>query len=196
MNKQNNDTNANPFGDNSNPNPFGDNSNPTTESKIINKSNLDDQFAQKPSESIINKTNLDNPFDNNTDPFSKGTVVSYNQNQPPVQSNYSSDKIPDNPYAPSSSDNNNNNDNPFLNDNNSGNPFASGDNPYGGSNDDFPKPETDSNPYGSAPQDPNPFGGEPSSEKFINPKVEGYNDVDHLTTLDSQLKSNKDKPPQ
>ena len=208
MNKQNNDTNSNPFKDNSNPNPIGDNSNPTTERKIINKSNLD---AQKPSESITDTTNLHNPFDNNTDPFSKRTVVSYNQNQPQVQSNYSSDKIPDIPYASPSNSDKKNNDNPFLNDNNSGNPFGSGDNPYGGGNDEFPKPETDSNPYGCAPQDQKPFGGDQSSEKFIkinislvikislaNPKVEGYNDVGlgHLTTLDSQLKSNKDKPPQ
>ena len=84
MNKKNNDTNSNPFEDDSNqnpfwddsnPNPFGDNSNPTTEGKIINKSNLD---AQKPSKSIIDKTNLYTPFVNNTDPFSKETIVSYN----------------------------------------------------------------------------------------------------------------------
>ena len=50
------------------------------------------------------------------------------------------------------------------------------------------------------PQGQNPFegGANASSQKFVNPDVESYNDVglNHLTTLDSQIKGDKDKPSQ
>ena len=218
MNKQNNQNNdQNPFADNQSSNPP-----PLTkmdDSKLIDKSNLEDPFAQKPSESTINNKNDDNPYANNngdndnpfasqnkggglnnsslndpfnnldSDPFNKGTVVSYNQNQP---------KNDDNPYGDS---NNNNNDNPFASNNNAGNPYSGSDNPYSGG-DDFPKtdddfPKADSNPYSDVPPSGNPYEGDKSvsDQMFVNPKVDGYNDVgnDHLPTLNSQIKGDKDK---
>ena len=215
MNKQNNQNNdQNPYADtqSSNPPPL----NKMEESKIINNSNLENPFSPNPSESIISNKNNDNdnPYGNNNsggnenlfesknktgdnnnsilndpfsqinnDPFSKGTVVSYNQNQP---NQYSMDDDKSNPYGGSS--NNKNDDNPFSNDNNSGNPYSSNDNPYSGA-DDFPKtdddafPKPDSNPYSDVPQSENPYGGD-------------KNESDHLPTLASQIKSDKDKPPQ
>ena len=209
MNKQNNQNNdQNPFADNKNSNQPP--SAKLEDSKLVDKSNLEDPFAQKSSEPIKN----DNPYGNNNgdndnpfasqnknegvnssvndpfnqldnDPFSKGTVVSYNQNQPQNDDNQ-------NPYA----DSNNNNDNPFASNNNAGNPYSGSDNPYSGG-DDFPK--TDDNPYSDAPQSGNPYEGDKSvsDQMFVNPKVESYNvENDHLPTLASQIKSDKDIPPQ
>ena len=92
----------------------------------------------------------------------------------------------------------NNNDNPFASMNNSGNPYSGGDNPFAGQNNDFPKPDSNDNPFVDIPKNDNPYEGDKSvtDQKFVNQKVEGYNDVDnnHLTTLESQIKSDKKKP--
>ena len=104
------------------------------------------------------------------DPFQKGTVISYNQNQPG-----------DNPYSNENdkSNLNANNDNPFLNDN-----------PYSGSLAESQFPNADDknndNPYSSGQQGNNLFEGEKrvSDKMFVNPKMESYNDVE----------DNKDKP--
>ena len=101
-----------------------------------------------------------------------------------------------NPYG--ASDNNNNNDNPFASMNNSGNPYSGGDNPFAGQ--DFPKADANDNPFADIPKSDNPYEGDKSvsDQMFVNPKVESYNDVDnnHLTTLASQIRSDKDKPSQ
>ena len=213
MNKQNNQNNdSNPFADNTKDN-----------SKIDNKV-LQDPFAGHTTESIINPQKLDNnnqSFENNydnpfasqakgeindsklndpfkqldNDPFGKGTVASFNENQqPPMKNQYTMDEDK-NPYG---SSDNNNNDNPFASMNNSGNPYSGGDNPFAGQNNDFPKPDSNDNPFVDIPKNDNPYEGDKSvtDQKFVNQKVEGYNDVDnnHLTTLESQIKSDKKKP--
>ena len=204
MNKQNNQ--------NFDSNPFADNS--MDKNKNDNKP-LQDPFAGHTTESIINPQKLDinndNPFadqdkgetNNSTlndpfkqidnDPFGKGTVASFNENQqPPMKNQYSTDDDKKNPYG---SSDNNNNDNPFASMNNSGNPYSGGDNPFSG---DFPKPDANDNPFADMPKSDNPYEGDKSvsDQMFVNPKVESYNDVDnnHLTTLASQIKSDKDKP--
>ena len=213
MNKQNNQNNdSNPFADNTMDN-----------SKIDNKS-IQDPFAGHTTESIINPQKLDlnkqmdnnndNPFasqvkgetDNSTlndpfkqldnDPFGKGTVASFNENQqPPMKNQYSMDEEKKNSYGASD---NNNNDNPFASMNNSGNPYSGGDNPFAGQ--DFPKADANDNPFADIPKSDNPYEGDKSvsDQMFVNPKVESYNDVDnnHLTTLASQIRSDKDKPSQ
>ena len=102
-----------------------------------------------------------------------------------------------NPYGASD---NNNNDNPFASMNNSGNPYSGGDNPFAGQDNDFPKADANDNPFADIPKSDNPYEGDKSvsDQMFVNPKVESYNDVDnnHLTTLASQIKSDKDKPSQ
>ena len=214
MNKQNNQNNG--------PNPFADNQNDFNKnnSTNVNKSNVEDPFASKPYESIMNNSNinkndgnnniegesgnpytsqnkssenknsmLDNPFDMiNDDPFNKGTVISYNQNQPSDNNPYSTGNDNSNPYGSPSS----NNDNPFAN-NNADNPFS------GGADSDFPKTDdNNNNPYADIPQGGNPYEGDKSvsDQMFVNPKVDSYNEVqnDHLPTLSSQIKSDKDKP--
>ena len=219
MNKQNNQNNdQNPFADNQTNNTLP--SAKVEDSKLVDKSNLEDPFTQNPPESIIHNQN-DNPYGNNNedndnpfasqnkannnnsslndpfnhidnDPFSKGTVISYNQNQPKADDNQ-------NPYGDSS---NNKNDNPFASKNNAENPYSGSDNPYSGG-DDFPKtdddnfPKSDSNPYSDVPPSGNPYEGDKSvsDQMFVNPKVDSYNDVgnDHLPTLASQIKGDKDK---
>ena len=210
MNKQNNQNNdSNPFADNNNVFP----TNKMDESKIANKSNLEEPVGKTAAESIINQSKVNNPYENNNDnsgnpfssqvnnnndtglndpfkqvdndPFGKGTVLSYNENQQPPN------KEDNNPY--SQPDNKNNNDNPFTS-MNSGNPYSGGDNPFAGADNDFPK--SDDNPYGDAPSTDNAFGGNKSvSDKmFVNKKVESYNveekNKEHLPTLDSQIKDN------
>ena len=220
MNKQNNQNNGpNPFADYQND--FNKNDNSTNVNKsnvedpfaskpnesIINNSNInknDDNnnmggesgnpytSQNKPSEN--KSTVLDNPFDKiNDDPFNKGTVISYNQNQPSNDNPYSTENDNSNPYGSPSS----NNDNPFAN-NNADNPFS------GGADSDFPKTDdnekdsNNNNPYSDISQGGNPYEGDKSvsDQMFINPKVDSYNEVqnDHLPTLSSQIKSDKDKP--
>ena len=220
MNKQNNQNNGpNPFADYQND--FNKNDNSTNVNKsnvedpfaskpnesIINNSNInknDDNnnmggesgnpytSQNKPSEN--KSTVLDNPFDKiNDDPFNKGTVISYNQNQPSNNNPYSTENDNSNPYGSPSS----NNDNPFAN-NNADNPFS------GGADSDFPKTDdnekdsNNNNPYSDISQGGNPYEGDKSvsDQMFINPKVDSYNEVqnDHLPTLSSQIKSDKDKP--
>ena len=110
------------------------------------------------------------------DKFCKGcgapvapTPQQMNQNQQ-MDNPYSIDNNNDNPYGQPNS----NDDKPFANDN----PFS------GGVDNSFPKADNQN-------MNDNPFDGDKSvtDQKFVNPKVESYNDVDHLPTLSSQIKS-------
>ena len=111
-----------------------------------------------------------------------------------MKNQYSTDEDKKNPYG---SSDNNNNDNPFASMNNSGNPYSGGDNPFANQDNDFPKPDANDNPFADMPKNDNIYEGDKSvsDQMFVNPKVDSYTDVDnnHLTTLESQIKSDKDK---
>ena len=207
QNKTNEEDNKNndPFGKdtvasiNPNQSTTGDNkytSNNDNNNPFGNENKMDNPFG--------NENKMDNPFGNDNkmdNPFG-------NDNK--MDNPFGNDNKMDNPFG-----NDNKMDNPFGNDNKMDNPFGNDskiDNPYSGADNDFPKTQDDafpksetnqnesiSNPYSDIPQGENPYNGEKSvtDQMFVNPKVEKYNDVGdvHLPTLQSQIKSDNDKPP-
>ena len=190
--------------DNKNNDPFGKdtvasinpNQSTTGDNKYTSNNDNNNPFG--------NENKMDNPFGNDNkmdNPFG-------NDNK--MDNPFGNDNKMDNPFG-----NDNKMDNPFGNDNKMDNPFGNDskiDNPYSGADNDFPKTQDDafpksetnqndsiSNPYADIPQGENPYNGEKSvtDQMFVNPKVEKYNDVGdvHLPTLQSQIKSDNDKPP-
>ena len=180
--------------DNKNNDPFGKdtvasinpNQSTTGDNKYTSNNDNNNPFG--------NENKMDNPFGNDNK----------------MDNPFGNDNKMDNPFG-----NDNKMDNPFGNDNKMDNPFGNDskiDNPYSGADNDFPKTQDDafpksetnqnesiSNPYSDIPQGENPYNGEKSvtDQMFVNPKVEKYNDVGdvHLPTLQSQIKSDNDKPP-